>query len=97
MVRLLHEAGIQVVLDVVYNHTAEEGAAARPPRCGGWTARTGTGGPPTATRTTTPRGAEHARHLGRGDGGPHRGQPRPLGTGRAGRRVPLRPHGSPRP
>lgn len=25
MVRLLHEAGIQVVLDVVYNHTAEEG------------------------------------------------------------------------
>ncbi|WP_412148998.1 glycogen debranching protein [Curtobacterium flaccumfaciens] len=25
MVRLLHEAGIQVVLDVVYNHSAEEG------------------------------------------------------------------------
>ncbi|MFZ7088514.1 glycogen debranching protein [Curtobacterium sp. RRHDQ10] len=25
MVRILHEAGIQVVLDVVYNHTAEEG------------------------------------------------------------------------
>ncbi|WIB58938.1 alpha-amylase family glycosyl hydrolase [Curtobacterium sp. MCLR17_007] len=25
MVRLLHEAGIQVVLDVVFNHTAEEG------------------------------------------------------------------------
>ncbi|GGE86711.1 glycogen debranching protein GlgX [Mycetocola zhadangensis] len=25
MVRLLHEAGIEVVLDVVYNHTAEEG------------------------------------------------------------------------
>ena len=25
MVRLLHEAGIQVILDVVYNHTAEEG------------------------------------------------------------------------
>ncbi|WP_168915336.1 glycogen debranching protein GlgX [Microcella flavibacter] len=25
MVRLLHEAGIQVVMDVVYNHTAEEG------------------------------------------------------------------------
>jgi len=26
MVRLLHEAGIEVYLDVVYNHTAEEGA-----------------------------------------------------------------------
>ncbi|MCA1481162.1 hypothetical protein I6F37_40250, partial [Bradyrhizobium sp. NBAIM08] len=25
MVRLLHEAGLEVVLDVVYNHTAEEG------------------------------------------------------------------------
>ncbi|MGN6743713.1 MAG: glycogen debranching protein GlgX [Amnibacterium sp.] len=25
MVRLLHEAGIEVILDVVYNHTAEEG------------------------------------------------------------------------
>jgi len=27
MVRLLHEAGIEVILDVVYNHTAEEGLA----------------------------------------------------------------------
>jgi glycogen operon protein len=27
MVKLLHEAGIEVVLDVVYNHTAEEGKA----------------------------------------------------------------------
>jgi glycogen operon protein len=27
MVKLLHEAGIEVVLDVVYNHTAEEGPA----------------------------------------------------------------------
>jgi glycogen operon protein len=26
MVKLLHEAGLEVVLDVVYNHTAEEGA-----------------------------------------------------------------------
>ena len=25
MVRLLHEAGLEVILDVVYNHTAEEG------------------------------------------------------------------------
>ena len=25
MVRLLHEAGLEVVFDVVYNHTAEEG------------------------------------------------------------------------
>ncbi|MCR8670906.1 glycogen debranching protein GlgX [Agrococcus sp. HG114] len=30
MVRLLHEAGLQVFLDVVYNHTAEEGAAGPP-------------------------------------------------------------------
>ena len=27
MVKLLHEAGIEIVLDVVYNHTAEEGPA----------------------------------------------------------------------
>jgi glycogen operon protein len=30
MVRLLHEAGIEVYLDVVYNHTAEEGEAGGP-------------------------------------------------------------------
>ncbi|WP_245989921.1 glycogen debranching protein GlgX [Agrococcus jenensis] len=30
MVRLLHEAGLQVFLDVVYNHTAEEGADGPP-------------------------------------------------------------------
>ncbi|ROS61957.1 glycogen operon protein [Frigoribacterium sp. PhB160] len=30
MVRLLHEAGIEVYLDVVYNHTAEEGEADGP-------------------------------------------------------------------
>ncbi len=57
MVRLLHEAGIQVVLDVVYNHTAEEGSAARRRRCVASTARTTTGGRPTARRTTTPPGA----------------------------------------
>ncbi|WP_413319511.1 glycogen debranching protein GlgX [Agrococcus sp. 1P02AA] len=30
MVRLLHEAGLQVALDVVYNHTAEEGMGGPP-------------------------------------------------------------------
>ncbi len=29
MVKALHEAGIGVILDVVFNHTAEGGSAAR--------------------------------------------------------------------
>ena len=68
MVRLLHEAGIEVILDVVYNHTAEEGI----------------GGPRTSLRgidnanyyRQQPRRRllrhhrlrQHARHLGRRGG-----------------------------
>ncbi len=57
MVRLLHEAGIQVLLDVVYNHTAEEGLGGRPRRSAGSTGRSATAGPRTARRTTTPPAA----------------------------------------
>ena len=33
MVRALHKAGIEIILDVVYNHTAEGNPLARPSRC----------------------------------------------------------------
>ena len=49
MVAALHAAGLEVVLDVVFNHTAEGGAGG--PRCviAGWTTR-----PTTASSRVTP-------------------------------------------
>ena len=59
MVRALHAAGIEVILDVVYNHTAggRTGWVRRCP-CGGWTTRRTTGWTRTTGPTTwTPRAA----------------------------------------
>jgi glycogen operon protein len=58
MVKLLHAAGIEVILDVVYNHTAEQ-AAARRRRCPGaaWTSAPTTGSTSGATTSTSPAAA----------------------------------------
>ncbi len=50
MVKLLHEAGLEVILDVVYNHTAEEGLGG-PDHCRSAASTT----PATTGRTTTAR------------------------------------------
>jgi isoamylase len=52
MVRALHAAGLEVILDVVYNHTAKATTSGRRCRCAGSTTRRTTGCSPT-TRATT--------------------------------------------
>jgi glycogen operon protein len=56
MVKALHTAGIEVILDVVYNHTAEATSSARPSRSAGSTTRATTASwPMTAATTWTTR------------------------------------------
>ena len=53
MVELLHEAGIEVMLDVVYNHTCRGGPpTARRCRCAGWTTAPTTGWTAAAATST---------------------------------------------
>ncbi|WNN96485.1 alpha-amylase family glycosyl hydrolase [Brachybacterium sp. GU-2] len=53
MVRRLHAAGFEVILDVVYNHTARAAATAPPSRCAAWTTSSTTG-PTTVSPRTSP-------------------------------------------
>ena len=57
MVKLLHREGIEVILDVVYNHTAERTAPA--PRCPGaaWTSAPTTASTSAAATSTSPAAA----------------------------------------
>ena len=58
MVDALHGAGLEVVLDVVFNHTAEGGVGVRHCATAGWTTALTTGSnPPTLRGTSTRRGA----------------------------------------
>jgi glycogen operon protein len=58
MVKALHRAGIEVILDVVFNHTAEGLLTARPSASAAWpTARTTSS---TRTRRATPITADAA-------------------------------------
>lgn len=61
MVRTLHEAGIEVILDVVYNHTAEGNHMGRRCRCGASTTRRTTGWSRTTSSTTWTRPAPGTR------------------------------------
>ena len=53
MVKALHEADIEVILDVVYNHTAEGNEMGRPSRSAGSTTPRTTGSSTATSRTTT--------------------------------------------
>ncbi len=55
LVKTMHEAGIEVILDVVYNHTAEGTTSARCSRSRASTTRRTTGSPTAAATTSTPR------------------------------------------
>ncbi len=58
MVKLLHLAGIEVILDVVYNHTSEEGIGGPPAAaCAGSTTRSTTASSKTAATSTRPGAA----------------------------------------
>ncbi len=97
MVKLLHEAGLEVVLDVVYNHTAEEGRG----RPGVQPARA-------RQRVVLPTGRDgrlhrhhrvrqHDRLLAGGRAATRARLAAVLDERRADRRLPLRPDGDPRP
>ena len=97
MVRALHAAGLEVILDVVYNHTCEGGPAAR--ACPGAASTTPptTGSTRTAATSTPPAAAtrldfRHARVVQL-----DAGLAALLGRGDARRRLPLRPGADPGP
>ena len=93
MVRALHAAGLEVILDVVYNHTAEgnhlgpDAVAARH--------RQRVVLPAAAERAALLPGLhrlrQHAEHAQPARAAAHHGQPALLGAGDARRRLPLRP------
>ena len=93
MVKTLHAAGLEVILDVVYNHTAEGGAGrADAVASAGWATRPTTSSPLTAAAMpTTPAAATRStcRHPARPAAGD--GLAAVLGAGDARRRLPLRP------
>ncbi len=97
MVKLLHAEGIEVILDVVYNHTAEQSRRGGEPVV----ARAGQPGLLPARRPRPRRGRHRVRqHPGpaQRDGVPDgAGLPALLGPGVPRRRLPLRPRGGPRP
>ena len=97
MVKLLHEAGLEVILDVVYNHTAEEGIGG--PRVEPARHRQPQLLPPARRRRVhrCHRLRQLREHL---DGCRRPPGPRLaalLGERRADRRLPLRPRGDARP
>lgn len=57
LVKALHRAGIEVILDVVFNHTAEGDAGARPSASAGWRTATTTSRTAMAPTSTTPAAA----------------------------------------
>ena len=57
MVDALHAAGLEVLLDVVFNHTAEAGSTARPSASAASTTRRTTGSRPVTRASTTTRRA----------------------------------------
>ena len=98
MVRALHAAGIEVILDVVYNHTAE-GNQMGPTLS--LRASTTPLLPPVAGRPALLHGLhrlrQHAEHAQPARAAAHHGQPAVLGDGDARRRLPLRPRQHARP
>ena len=59
MVKALHRAGIEVILDVVYNHTAEGGTTGRRSAIAGW--------PTTSTTSSQDDKSRYADYTGCGN------------------------------
>ena len=94
LVKALHRAGLEVILDVVYNHTAEGGAGrARRSATAGWpTTSTTSLGPGDRSRTRDYSGTRQHVQRERPDRPPaDPRQPALLGRGDARRRLPVRP------